>query len=90
MPLSGNLWFYLKALFSFSLDIGKANIEWPGLNKPLELDINTHRRRQQNEYVPNFERRKRQFDPSQRGWSGTTWPGRHAGAPEVAGGVMHL
>jgi len=69
------------------LGFGKANIEWPGLTKPIDLQRKPkQKRRDYEEYNAQFERRKRQFDATQRGWSGTTWPGRHAGAPELPSG----
>lgn len=60
------------------------------MNKPLDLQRDPKEKRRDYQQNFNFERRKRQFDATQRGWSGTSWPGRHAGAPELPNGGLFL
>lgn len=66
-------------------------MEWAGLNKPIEIrskDFDKRRTRASEE--ESREQRPRRMDPSQRGWSGTTWPGRHAGPPQLPNGGIQL
>lgn len=70
------------------LKFGSANMTWPGLNEPIKLGQGSERRQKQQRVMEDrgkFSRANR-MDPTKRGWTGTTWPGRHAGAPQLPNG----
>lgn len=65
---------------------------WPGLNEPIKLGKGSERRQKQQREMEDrgkFSRANR-MDPTKRGWTGTTWPGRHAGAPQLPNGGDHV
>ena len=73
----------------YSSFAGSSNMKWPGLNEPIKVKDDKNKGKFMK---PQEERnfRHSRIDPSQRGWSGTTWPGRHAGAPQLANGGEFL
>jgi len=74
------------------LKFGSANMTFPGLNEPIKIQKPDPERKasfqrfKDKSYDEQRGPRRFQLDPSQRGWSGTSWPGRHAGAPQLSNG----
>ena len=77
------------------LKFGSAIMKFPGLNEPIKL-LNQPLKASFDKLKSESEDRqgKRPFqriNPMERGWAGTTWPGRHAGAPVMPnGGIISL
>ena len=72
------------------LSPGNADIKFPGLHEPISFD--TEGRRDKRQYDTGGDRKGRDErgprlqTARERGWAGTTWPGRHAGCPQMANG----
>ena len=70
-------------------------MKFPGLNEPVKL-VDQPLKASFDKLKSESEDRqgKRPFqriNPMERGWAGTTWPGRHAGAPVMQnGGIFSL
>jgi len=62
------------------LKFGTTGTIYPGLNAPI-LPVQDPREKKD-------ERPERQRRKMQRGWTGTSWPGRYAGAPESLNGEV--
>ena len=70
-----------------SLFIGAANVSWPGLNAPLiEAGLSRRKTTTDKRTFDDRPRRPYKINPADRGWAGTTWPGRHAGSPQALNG----
>ena len=70
-------------------------MKFPGLNEPIKLldqPLKASFDKLKNESEDRHRKRPFQrINPMERGWAGTTWPGRHAGAPVLQnGGIFSL
>ena len=63
---------------------GGAKITWLGMNAPIEIE--NEGRRDDREEKGTHERKygSRNLRMSEKGWTGSTWPGKHAGSPFTA------
>ena len=74
----------ISIIFIFFL--GKENMVWPGLTKPIKLGLAN--RKDQEEFEREDQKRERRpriggLAPQKaKGWSGRSWPGKHVGQPQ--------